>query len=172
MMHAEPINISWNAPGPPSLQRLIRVLSGLLVLFVAFGAGSWFSGLCSWIGFYLGARATALTAVAQHSAVIGFGAAVAGCLVWHRARIARGRRDLPFWTAPAAALALLLGNIFWAVFVDAIAWHYGSDIVRPAFDHAIMYLVLGATLPMAVMIPWLLTRMERRFKVNARPVSP
>lgn len=161
-MHAEPVDLSWNSSGPPSLQRLLRGISGVLVLFVAFGGASWFSGLCSWVGFYLGARERTLTAVAQCSAAVGFVASVAVCLAWYRARVARGRHDLPFWTAPGASLALLLGNICWAIFVDATAWHYGRDIVRPAFDYAMMYLVLGATLPMAVLVPWWLARVERR----------
>ena len=171
MMLAEPIEMSWSSPGLPSLQRLLRLLSGPLLMFVTFGVGSWFSGLCSWIGFYLGAREGTLVAVAQYSAVAGFVAAVAGCLAWYHARVARGRADLPPWTVPVAFLALPIGNIFWAVFVDAIAWHYGADIVRPAFDYTMMYLVLGAALPMAVLVPWLLARVDRRATPLARPSS-
>ncbi len=167
-MLAEPLTAVPDPPDAPSLQRLIRLLSGVLVLFVASGVGSWFSGLCSWIGFYLGARDATLVAVAQSSAAVGFIGAATGCLVWHHARAARGRCGIPFWAVPGASLTLLLGNVAWAIFVDATAWHYGSDIVRPAFDYAIMYLVLGATVPLAVAVPWLLARLERRAAAPAR----
>ena len=162
MMHAEAIEISWSSPGPPSLQRLMRLLSGVLVLFVAFGTASWCLRVV-FVGCVLRWRARRdADRHGECAAVVGFIAAVGGCLAWYRIRVARGRPDLPFFAAPGASLALLLGNICWAVFVDATAWHYGSDIVRPAFDRAMMYLVLGATVPMAALIPWLLTRIERR----------
>jgi hypothetical protein len=42
-----------------------------------------------------------------------------------------------------------VGSIFWAIFVDAIAYHHGRDVVRPAFDYAVMFLVLGGLPPLA-----------------------
>jgi hypothetical protein len=61
-----------------SLQRLLRLASGLLLAFVAFGFGAWFSGAVSWVGFYLGARGQALASLAQVTAGVGFAVGVAG----------------------------------------------------------------------------------------------
>ena len=55
----------------------------------------WFSGLASWVAFYLGARGSTLTGVAQGSVVAGVAAAVAGILAWYRRRCRRGRADIP-----------------------------------------------------------------------------
>ena len=146
----------------PSLQRLIRWVSGLLVAFAAFGFASWFSGAASWVGFYLGARGNALAALAQLTAAAGFAVAVAAALGWYWRRCRLGNADIPAGAAMAACLVLPLGNIFWAVFVDAIAYHYGEDIVRPAFDYAIMYVVLGALPPLALGVPWVVSHLRRR----------
>ena len=152
--------------GRPSTQRLIRLSSGILVTFVASGFGSWFSGAASWIAFYAGARADTLTNVAQASAVIGFALAVLACVAWIWRRSARGLTHIPLPAVPIAFLILPLGNIFWAIFVDAIAYHYGRDIVRPAFDYAIMYVILGSVAPLTLGIPLLLSW----FQAPSRPV--
>ena len=157
--------------GRPSTQSLIRLSSGILVTFVAFGFGSWFSGLVSWIAFYAGARADTLTAVAQTSAVIGFALAVLAAVAWIWRRHTRGLTQIPLRVVPAAFLILPLGNIFWAIFVDAIAYHYGQDIVRPAFDYAIMYLVLGSVAPLTIATPLLLSYLQRPRQPVPTPVA-
>jgi hypothetical protein len=68
---------------------------------------------------------------------------------------------IPVRVVPTAFLILPLGNIFWAIFVDAIAWHYGQDIVRPAFDYTIMYVVLGCVVPLTIATPLLLSCLQR-----------
>jgi hypothetical protein len=146
-----------------STHRILALASGLLVTFAAFGFGSWFSGAASWISFYLGAREQTLTGVAQATAGIGFVVAVIAILAWYRRRCRRGAAEISLPIVLAACLVLPLGNIFWAIFVDAIAYHYGQDIVRPAFDYAIMYVVLGGLLPLAVGVPWLVLRLRRRY---------
>src|SRR5688572_7015474 len=113
------------------VQGVARWASGLLVMFVASGFGAWFSGAASWAGFYLGARGPTLTGLAQATAGIGFTLAVGLTLAWYWRRCRRGATDIPPWAVLAACLALPAGNIFWAIFVDAIAYHYGQDIVRP-----------------------------------------
>jgi hypothetical protein len=149
--------------GPaPSTHRIVALGSGLLVAFVAFGFASWLSGAASWIGFYLDARGETLAGLAQATAWIGFAAAVVATLAWYWRRCLRGATGIPVRAAVAACLVLPVGNIFWAIFVDAIAYHYGQDIVRPAFDHAIMYVVLGGLPPLAVGVPYLLLRLRRR----------
>jgi hypothetical protein len=142
-------------------QRLIRLGSGVLVLFVAFGFALWLCGACSWVGFYLGARGGTLVAVARVSTIVGFVGAVVVAVDWYRRRCRGGRADVPGWVAGAACLALPAGAIFWAIFVDAIAYHYGDDLVRPAFDYAIMPLVLGGVVPIAVGVPLLFFRFAR-----------
>src|SRR5688500_12828449 len=142
--------------GAVPMQRLVRLASGPLVMFVAFGFGSWLSGAASWVGVYLGARGRALTGLAQASALAGCIFAVVGVLGWYRGRCLRGRTDIPAAAVLAACAALPIGGVFWAIFVDAIAYHYGRDIVRPAFDDAIMYSVLGAFLPLALGVPLVL----------------
>jgi hypothetical protein len=148
--------------GGEPLQGVIAWSSGLLVSFVAFGFASWFSGAASWVGFYLGARGQTLVGLAQVTSGVGFAIAVVAALVWYRRRCAHGQTDIPQRAALAACLILPLGNIFWAIFVDAIAYHYGQDIVRPAFDDAIMYVVLGSLLPLCVGVPWLVLHLRRR----------
>jgi hypothetical protein len=145
-----------------SMQRTIALASGLLVMFIAFGFGSWLSGAASWMGFYLGARGQMLVGVARVSTCAGFATAVVVALIWYRRRCRRGASDIPLRAALAACLILPLGAIFWAIFVDAIAYHYGRDVVRPAFDYAIMYLVLGGALPLAVGVPCFVLRLQRR----------
>lgn len=152
-----------------SPQGVIRLASGLLVTFVAFGFASWFSGAASWAGFYLGARGQTLTGLAQATAAVGFGLAVVMTLAWYRRRCRRGAADIPPRAVLAACLVLPLGNIFWAIFVDAIAYHYGQDIVRPAFDYAIMYLVLGGLPTLALGVPWLVFRLRRHAPANGTP---
>jgi hypothetical protein len=143
------------------MQRLLRLASGLLVFFAALGFTSWFSGAASWVGFYLGARGQTLAGLAQVTTGVGFALAVVTTLAWYSRRCRRGDTDIPSAAALAACLVLPLGNIFWAVFVDAIAYRYGEDIVRPAFDNAIMYPVLGGLLPLALGVPWLVSRLRR-----------
>jgi hypothetical protein len=145
-----------------SAQGIVVLSSGLLVTFVAFGFGSWFSGAASWIGFYLGARGQTLVGVAQVTACVGFAIAVVITLMLYWRRCLRGKTDISLRAVLAAFLLLPMGNIFWAIFVDAIAYHYGQDIVRPAFDYAIMYLVLGGLLPLAIGVPWLVLHLRRR----------
>ena len=142
------------------MQGLFRLASGLLLAFVAFGFGSWFSGATSWVGFYLGARGQALASLAQVTAGAGFAIGVAGTLAWYARRCRRAATNIPNWAALLACLALPAGNIFWAIFVDAIAYHHGQDVVRPAFDYAIMYVVLGAVPVLAVGTPWLVSRLQ------------
>ena len=144
-----------------SLQAVVALASGLLVMFVAFGFGAWFSGAASWVGFYLGARGRMLAGLAQVTTCVGFAIAVVVTLAWYWRRCRRGAVDVPPRAVLTACLILPMGSIFWAIFVDAIAYHYGQDIVRPAFDFAIMYLVLGASLPLAVGVPWLVLRLRR-----------
>jgi hypothetical protein len=145
-----------------SLQGIVLLASGLLVMFVAFGFGSWFSGAASWVGFYLGARGRTLVGLAQVATCIGFATAIVVALMWYRRRCQRGAADIPLRAVLAACLILPIGSIFWAIFVDAIAYHYGQDIVRPAFDYAIMYLALGAMMPLALGVPWLVVFLRRR----------
>jgi hypothetical protein len=147
--------------GASSLQRIMRLASGLLVIFFAFGFGSWFSGAASWVGFYLGARGRRLIAVAQVTTWAGFVLGVVMTLAWYWRRCRRGEADISPWAALTACLALPIGSVFWAIFVDAIAYHYGQDIVRPAFDYAIMYIVLGGVLPLTIGVPWLVSRLRR-----------
>ena len=143
-------------------QRLLWLASGLLVAFFAFGFGSWLSGAASWVGFYAGARGQTLIAVAQVTAAAGFALGIVMTLTWYWRRCRRGDDDISPWAALAACLVLPMGNIFWAIFVDAIAYHYGQDVVRPAFDYAIMYVVLGGVPPLAIGVPWLLSRLRNR----------
>jgi hypothetical protein len=82
-------------------------------------------------------------------------------LAWYRRRCGRGATDIPAWAVLTACLALPAGTICWAIFVDAVAYHYGEDIVRPAVDFALMYLVLGGLPPLALGVPWLLWRLRR-----------
>src|SRR5688500_2159413 len=161
-MNASPTAVDVVPVARTSTQTLVRLASGLLVMFAAFGFGSWFSGLASWVAFSLGARDSTLTGVAQAAAVVGVAAAVVGQLAWYRRRCLRGRTDIPAVAVWAACLALPVGNISWAIFVDAIAWHYGQDIVRPAFDYAIMYVVLGGVLPLTLGVPWLVSHLAAK----------
>lgn len=151
------------------MQGLIWIASGLLLLFIAVGFGSWFSGLASWVGFYLGARGRALTGLAQVASGVGFAAAVVVTLAWYARRCRQGVTHIPPRAALAACLALPAGNICWAIFADAVAYHYGQDIVRPAFDYAITYLVLGGLLPLTLGVPWLVFRLRRRAPRAASP---
>ena len=154
-----------DAPAPfqhRSLQAIAALASGLLVMFVAFGFGAWFSGAASWVGFYLGARGRTLAGLAQVTTCIGFAMAVVVTLAWYRGRCRRGAADIPPRAVLAACLILPIGSIFWAIFVDAIAYHHGRDIVRPAFDHTVMYLVLGGLPPLALGVPWLVLYLRRR----------
>ena len=154
-----------DAPAPrqrPSLQAIVALASGLLVMFVAFGFGAWFSGAASWVGFYLGARGRTLAGLAQVTTCIGFATAVVVTLAWYRRRCRRGASDIPPRAVLAACLILPVGSIFWAIFVDAIAYHYGRDIVRPAFDYAVMFLVLGGLPPLMLGVPLLVVRLGRR----------
>ena len=124
------------APGQRrSLQPIVALASGVLVMFVAFGFGAWLSGAASWVGFYLGARGRTLGGLAQVTTCIGFAIAVVVTLAWYWRRCRRGASDSPPQAVLAACLILPMGSIFWAVFVDAIAYHSGRDVVRPAFDH-------------------------------------
>ncbi len=149
----------------------IRLTSGVLVLFFAIGFASWFSGAASWAGFYLGARGPVLTGLAQATMVLGFVLGVAGALAWYWRRCRRGDADISPRAAATACLVLPLGNVFWAIFVDAIAYHYGEDLVRPAFDYAIMYLVLGGLLPVTLGTPWLVSWL-RRVYADSPAASP
>ena len=154
-----------DAPAPRqrrSLQAIVALASGLLVMFVAFGFGAWFSGAASWVGFYLGARGRTLAGLAQVTTCIGFATAVVVTLAWYRRRCRRGAVDVPPRAVLAACLVLPVGSIFWAIFVDAIAYHHGRDVVRPAFDDAVTYLVLGGLPPLALGVPWLALRLRRR----------
>jgi hypothetical protein len=153
--------LAADAPARRSAQPLFTLVSGLLVAFAAFGFAAWFSGAASWIAFYLGARGRILTTTAQATAATGFTLAVVAILTAYRRRCRRGQTDIPPKAALAACLALFFGNVFWAVFTDATAYHYGEDLVRPAFDIALMYLVLGGVPPLAVGIPLFILHLRR-----------
>ena len=144
------------------LQRVIALASGLLTAFAAFGFASWVSGAISWVAFYLGARGAVLTGLAQAAVFAGFALGLCLAVTWHLWRRRRGATDIPPAAALAACVILPLGNIFWATFVDAIAYHYGQDLVRPAFDLAVMWLVLGAVPVLTFTVPWILTRLARK----------
>jgi hypothetical protein len=120
------------------------------------------------VGFYLGTRGGTLVAVARVSTVIGFIGAVVVAVDWYRRRCSGGWAHVPPWVAAAACLALPTGAIFWAIFVDAIAYHYGDDLVRPAFDYAIMPLVLGGVVPVTVGVPLLCFRFARGAEARGR----
>jgi hypothetical protein len=94
-MTASPTAVAVVPAAGTSTQTPVRLASGLLVMFAAFGFGAWFSGLASWVAFYLGARGATLTGVAQGSVVAGVAAGVVGSLAWYRRRCRRGRADLP-----------------------------------------------------------------------------
>src|SRR5687768_7216665 len=154
-----------NAPAPSqrrSSQALVALASGLLVMFAAFGFGAWFSGAASWVGFYLGARGRTLAGLAQVTACAGFAIAVVFTLAWYWRRCRRGASDIPPRAVLAACLILRTGSIFWAIFVAAIAYHYGRDVVRPAFDYAVMLLMLGGLPPLALGVPLLVLHLRRR----------
>ena len=154
-----------DAPVPQqrrSLQAIVALASGLLVMFVAFGFGAWFSGAASWVGFYLGARGRTLAGLAQVTTCVGFATAVVVALAWYGRRCRRGASDIPPRAVLAACLILAVGSISWAIFVDATAYHYGQDIVRPAFDYALMFLVLGGLPPLALGVPLLVLHLRQR----------
>lgn len=153
--------ISLGPSSRHSLQTLVTLASGLLVCFVGFGLGSWFSGVTSWIGFYLGARGDVLVGVAQTAACVGFVLASVVTLLVYRRRCRRRLTEIALRHVLAAFLILPVGNICWAIFVDAIAYHYGQDIVRPAFDLAIMYCVLAGVPLLTVGVPLLVIRWQR-----------
>jgi hypothetical protein len=161
MMQSDVVDVAGPRLGR-SLQGIVALASGLLVMFVAFGFGAWFSGASSWVGFYLGARGRTLAGLAQVTTCIGFAIAVVFTLTWYCRRCRRGAADIPPRAVLAACLILPIGSIFWAIFVDAIAYHYGRDIVRPAFDDAVMFLVLGGLAPLALGVPWLVVHLRRR----------
>ena len=150
-----------------SLQRLLRMVSGLVVTFFAFGFASWLCGAVCWLAFYAGARGANLSIVARIATVVGFIAGAVAPLVGYRRRCLRGKGDIPPLAALAACASLPVGGIFWAVFVDAIAWHHGRDVVRPAFDFAIMYVLLISVLPLAIGMPWVMKRSRTRGAVKA-----
>jgi hypothetical protein len=127
----------------------------VLVGLVAFGFAAWLSGAAAWIAFYAGARGGVLAGVAQAAVVVGFLTAAIGATAWYACRCRRGEPGVPPRLALAACLALPLGGICWAVFVDATAWHYGQDVVRPAFDNAVLYPVLVGLPVLAVGVPLL-----------------
>ena len=93
---------------------------------------------------------------------IGFAIAVVATLAWYWRRCRRGASDIPPQAVLAACLTLPMGSIFWAIFVDAIAYHYGQEVVRPAFDYAVMFLVLGGLPPLALGVPLLVLHLRRR----------
>ncbi len=144
-----------------SLQAVAASASGVLVTFAAIGFAAWLSGAASWVGFYLGARGRTLAGLAQVTTCIGFAIAVVVTLAWYWRRCRRGASDVPPRAVLAACLILPMGSIFWAIFVDAIAYHYGRDVVRPAFDYAVMFLVLGGLPPLALGVPLLVLRLRR-----------
>lgn len=146
-----------------STQRLLWLASGLLAMFFAFGFGAWLSGAVSWVGFYAGVRGQTLIALAQATTASGFALGIVMTLAWYWRRCRRGDADIPPRAALTACVVLPMGSIFWAIFVDAIAYHYGQDIVRPAFDYAIMYTLLGGLLPLALGVPWLLAHLRARY---------
>jgi hypothetical protein len=137
--------------------------SGVLALFQATGGGFFLSGLCAWIAEGIGLRGKVLIAIANGSLYLGFVAAVGIFIGWFAARCRRGDVYLSRRFILLGLLALPAGAISWAIFVDAIAWHLRRDIVRPAVDMAMMYLVLATVMPMAVGIPFVLSRVRRRF---------
>ena len=154
-----------DAPAPiqrRSLQAIGALASGVLVMFVAFGFGAWFTGAASWVGFYLGARGRTLAGLAQVTTCIGFAMAIIAALGWYWRRCRRGLSDIPPRAVLAACLILPAGGISWAIFVDAIAYHHGRDVVRPAFDYAVMFLVLGGLPPLALGVPLLVLWLRRR----------
>src|SRR4051794_24848153 len=89
---------------PGSAQRMIVLASGLLVMFAAFGFGSWICGAACWIGFYLGARGQALVWLARMTTCVGFAAAVAATLMWYWRRCRRGATDIPARAVVTACL--------------------------------------------------------------------
>jgi hypothetical protein len=138
--------------------------SGLLTLFLAIGCGFFVSGLCAWIAEGIGLRGKMLIAIADGSLYVGFAASVAIFIGWFIARCRRGDIHLPRRYILLGLLALPIGAISWAIFIDAIAWHLRKDIVRPAVDMAMMYLVLTAVAPMTVGIPLILSCLRRRVR--------
>src|SRR5687767_12695618 len=95
--------------------RVVHAASGLMVLFAAVGFGAWFSGAASWAAFYLGARGSTLTGVAQATAAVGFALAIILTIEWYRRRCRRGEVDVPARAVLAACLVLAAGSIFWAI---------------------------------------------------------
>jgi hypothetical protein len=161
-MTAETVNLAPPIRPGRSMQRLLVCASGLMVTFFAFGFASWFSGAACWVSFYLGARGQQLIMLARITTTAGFVFGIVIPVVWYWRRCRGGRADVPPRAALLACLTLPFGSIFWAIFVDAIAWHYRQDIVRPAFDFAIMYLVLGAVLPLTLAVPCIVLGLQRR----------
>lgn len=155
-----------------SMQRLLGWVSGLLLLFFTFGIASWFSGAVCWLGFYLGARGEALASLAKTTTVVGFALGIAGTVAWYVRRYRSGEAAITPKAALLACLVLPMGNIFWAIFVDATAWHHGKDVVRPAFDYAMMFLVLGSVPPLALIVPCLVFHLRRRTTKRNANLAP
>lgn len=144
------------------MQRLLTWISGLMVTFFAFGVAGAFCGAACWLGFYLGARGRTMITLAHVTTVVGFASGVAMAVGWYWRRCRSGNVAITPRAALVACLTLPIGSIVWAVLVDATAWHAREDIVRPAFDYAMMFLVLGAVLPMALAVPWVAVHLRRR----------
>ena len=156
----------FRRPAAARWGRMAGGASGLLVAFFAFGCAAVVSGAAAWAGFYLGARHDALAALAQATAVAGFAAGAGLPLALYARRCRRGATDVPGRAILAACLALPAGNLSWAVLVDATAWHHGVDVVRPAFDVTIMYLILGGLPVLTLGVPWALARLKRQATIS------
>ena len=141
--------------------------SGVLVLLFAFGAGAWTSGAAAWVVDGCGGGAATIVAAGEAGYVAGFVTAVMESILWYARRCRRGREDLSICHVAAAMLALPVGAIAWAIFVDAIAWHHREDLVRTPVDYVIMYTVLISAIPVAVGVPLIVRRLQTALPQDA-----
>ena len=142
-------------------ERIWRWSCGVLLLCAAFGVGSFASGLASWVADGVGAPMDVVLLAGRIGLYAGFVAPVFVLPVAYARRCRCGRSGIRRRELTAMLLALPAGAIPWAVFVDAIAWHRKVDEVRPMFDYAVMPLVLGAAVPLALGMPILMAHVRR-----------
>lgn len=151
---------------------ILWLFTGVMVLIFAAACGSALSGAATAVSAKVGIREQTIAAIAVLTLLVGFAVTLAAGLRDLAGLARRDEPSLPRRWIVGCIVVMFAAGPFWNLCVVHIQEPIsGSESVRTIFDNVLYGLVLALTLPLALGVPLILTRLRRQARLDPAPAQ-